>query len=293
MTISYPTISRSLRTFSDGRWRQHRTEWPGGARAAVVIAIDFDGPSHDLTQGFPPLGSHSTGRYSGRRGVPRHLDMLSRLGIPATFFVPGYDAECYPQVIRNIAAAGHEIGAHGYLHERTLFEPQEEERRLRLTHEILGNMTGSPPVGWRSPSGQKTYTTLKVLHQLGYLYDASDKDFDMPYMLDLGHGRSLVEVPNNTYSLDDHPWFHYSMTPVSEVLEVWKREFDSIYAERGFFFLSVHPRSGWGSGSPSRTAAIESLVRYMQAHEGVTFMTCAEMCNVVRACPQAFEEMRT
>src|SRR5690606_17399576 len=147
---------------------------PDGARCIVVVTIDFDGPSHDVGQGYAPLGSHSTGRYSARRGVPRHLDMLDRLAVKASFFVPGYDAECYPDIMRAIVGAGHEIGAHGYHHERVLFPPEEEERRLKLTHDILGNLLGAAPVGWRSPSGQKTYTTLAVLKQLGYVYDASD-----------------------------------------------------------------------------------------------------------------------
>lgn len=289
---TYPVVSRTTRHMAGARWRQGRAAWPNGARAVVVITIDFDGPSHDVGQGFAPFGARSTGRYSARRGVPRHLDILDRLGVKASFFVPGYDAECYPDIMREIVARGHEIGAHGYLHERTLFPPDEEERRLRLTHDILGNLLGKPPVGWRSPSGQKTYTTLRVLRSLGYLYDASDKDFDMPFLLDLGDGARMVEVPNNTYSLDDHPWYHLSMTPVSEVLETWKQEFDAIYAERGFYFLSVHPRCGWGSGTPSRSNAMASLIRYMKAHDGVAFMTCAEVCDLVRAAPDSFEEVR-
>ncbi|MCG6122828.1 MAG: polysaccharide deacetylase family protein [Microvirga sp.] len=257
------------------------------------MTIDFDGPSHDVGQGFAPLGARSTGRYSARAGAPRHLDMLDRLGMKATFFVPGFDAECYPETIREIASRGHEIGAHGYLHERTLFPPEEEERRLTLTHEILTDLMGRPPVGWRSPSGQKTYTTLRVLSALGYRYDCSDKDFDAPYMLDLGEGGApMVEVANNTFSLDDHPWYHYSMTPVSEVEEVWRREFDAIYAEQGYFLLSVHPRCGWGSGTPSRTAATERVLAYALAHEGVVALTCAELAEWVRANPDQFEEVR-
>lgn len=289
MTISIPVVSKSLRMNGGGKWRQARIDWPGNARCVVIVTVDYDGPSHDVGQGYPPLGAHSTGRYSARRGVPRHLDIFARLGIKATFFVPGFDAECYPGSVADILAEGHEIGAHGYEHERVLFPPDEEERRLKLTHDILGNMMGTAPTGWRSPSGQKTHTTLKVLSALGYQYDASDKDFDAPYLLDLGDGNQMVEIPNNTFSLDDHPWFNYSKTPVSEVLETWRQEFDSIYAERGFFFLSVHPRAGWGSGSPSRSAAMEDLLSYMQSHEGVRFMTCQDVCDFVSATPDTFE----
>lgn len=266
--------------------------WPGDLACVVALAIDFDGPSHDVGQGYLPLGARATGRYSARRGVPRHLAMLERRGVPATFFIPGYDAECYPDVVREIAAQGHEIGAHGYLHERELFAPDEERRRLALTHEILTRLTGKPPRGWRSPSGQKTRNTLLTLHELGYAYDASDKDFDVPYLLDLEGGRSMVEIPNNTYSLDDFPFFHFSMTPASEVLALWKDEFDAIYRERGFFLLSVHPRCGWGSGTPARTAVLEELVAYIQGHEGVGFLTLAQVADWVAARPAAFDEVR-
>ncbi|MCG6122137.1 MAG: polysaccharide deacetylase, partial [Microvirga sp.] len=83
---TYPVVTRSLRREGDARFRLPRPSWPGGARCVVVMTIDFDGPSHDVGQGFAPLGARSTGRYSARAGAPRHLDMLDRLGMKATFF---------------------------------------------------------------------------------------------------------------------------------------------------------------------------------------------------------------
>ncbi len=55
--------------------------------------------------------------YGPVTGVPRLLRLLAARGIRATFFVPGYTARRYPDVVRSIAAAGHEIAHHGYLHE--------------------------------------------------------------------------------------------------------------------------------------------------------------------------------
>ena len=55
--------------------------------------------------------------YGPRVAVPATAAMLERQEIQATFFVPGFTAECYPDVVRAIADAGHEIGHHGYLHE--------------------------------------------------------------------------------------------------------------------------------------------------------------------------------
>jgi peptidoglycan/xylan/chitin deacetylase (PgdA/CDA1 family) len=289
----YPEVVQHRRARDpDGRAIQGRIAWPDGIRCVAVLAIDFDGPSHDVGQGVAPLGARSTGRYAGRVGARRHLDMLARLGIPATFFVPGYDAECYPEVVRDIADAGHEVGAHGYLHERTPLPPDEEARRLALTHDILGMVTGRAPRGWRSPSGQKTRHTMEVLHRLGYVYDTSDKDFDLPYLIDLGEERRIVEIPNNTYSLDDHPFFHVSMTPPSEVGTLWREEFDTIHAERGFYLLSVHPRSGWGSGTPSRSRMLEDVLRHALSREGTVFMTLEQVAAHVCARPELLEEVR-
>jgi peptidoglycan/xylan/chitin deacetylase (PgdA/CDA1 family) len=266
--------------------------WPGNARCVVAFTVDFDGTGNEVGKGLEPFGAHSAGRYSARRGIARHLDMLERLAIPATFFVPGYDAECSPEAIRSIAQAGHEIGAHGYVHEGMLLEPEEEVRLLTLTHTILSDLLGLSPLGWRSPSGQKTSVTLPTLKSLGNAYDSSDKDADSQYMLDIGGGQSMVEIPNNTYSLDDFPFFSFSMTPVSEVVDQWKREFDLRYADGGFFMLTVHPRSGWGSGTPSRTNAIEETLRYIQRHRDVHFVRLIDLYEHVSQAPQYFDEVR-
>lgn len=283
LSCSYPRVTR--------RGSAPAGAWSDRVRCLVAYTVDFDGMGNEVGKGLEPYGAHSAGRYSSRRGIPRHLDTLKRLGIPATFFVPGYDAECFPESVRQIAAAGHEIGAHGYVHEGTLLPAEEERRRLRLTHKILTDLTGRSPVGWRSPSGQKTAVTLSVLRELGYLYDSSDKDADMPYTICVGGHGSLVEIPNNTYSLDDFPFYNFSMTPVSEVATQWKEEFDARFARGGFFMLTVHPRAGWGSGTPSRVAAVEDVLRHIRQHDGVEFATLSAIQGMVARDPVRFDEV--
>jgi len=247
--------------------------FPEDMRCAVLLGIDFDGASHEVGRGIAPLGQHSWGRYSARCGIPRHLEMLDRHGIHATFFVPGYDAEQHPDIVAEIARSHNEVGAHGYLHEAWELAAEEEEQLLRKTDRILQDIIGEPVRGWRSPSGRKSGGTLRVLKSLGYIYDSSDKDFDLPYRLRYGKGDddTIIELPNNTYSLDDFPFYKFSYTPPSEVLAQWRDEFDAIYRNDRFFVLSVHPRSGWGSGTPSRTKVLSDLITYMKSHDGVHF----------------------
>ena len=271
-----------------------RTRLPDDLRCAVTLGVDFDGPSHEVGRGIAPLGTHSWGRYSARRGIPRIMEMLKRQGVPCTFFVPGYDAECHPDTVRAIDAAGFEVAAHGYLHEAWDVEANEESRLLRQTDEILRQLLGKPILGWRSPSGRKTANTMHVLKALGYIYDSSDKDYDLPYRLRFGPKENdwIVELPNNTYSLDDFPFYKFSYTPPSEVLAQWKSEFDAIYASDRFVVLTVHPRSGWGSGTPARTAAFEDAIAYMKAHEGVRFFSSAGFARWCLEHPQHLEELR-
>ena len=64
-------------------------------------------------------------RYGPLVGVPRILELLADLGVPATFFVPGTVAERYPRAVERIAAAGHEIGCHGHRSPLAMSEADE------------------------------------------------------------------------------------------------------------------------------------------------------------------------
>lgn len=260
---------------------QDQKQWPSGKRCVVALTVDFDGTANEIGQGVEPVGIRSAGAYSARRGIPRMLEILDRHGVPATFFVPGYDAEQNPQTIKDIVNAGHEVAAHGYVHESLDVPEDEEERLLRKTHDILTAIAGMPPVGWRSPGGKKSSRTLVVLRELGYIYDSSDKDYDQPYPAIVGGEQSsdMIELPNNTSSLDDAPLYvGGAVTPI-EMLQLWKAEFDSIYNDRGYFVLTFHPRSGFGSGIPSRARVIDRLIAYIRSFPDVYFTRMVDLAK--------------
>ncbi|WZB74870.1 polysaccharide deacetylase family protein [Achromobacter insuavis] len=149
-------------------------------RAVVCVTVHVDGPAVEVgRKQFPGAGIHTAGRYAIRRGVPRHLEILARHAMPATFFACGYDVEHYPDTFRAILAAGHEIAAHGYLHEAWDLG-EDEPALLEKTHTLIQRQLGVTPVGWCSPSGRKSHRTLPTLRRLGYCYDASERDRDRP-----------------------------------------------------------------------------------------------------------------
>ena len=259
--------------------RRHR--WPNGARCVALLTVDFDGTGNEVGQGFDPTGIRSAGGYSARRGVPRMLDIFERHGIRATFFVPGFDAGNHPDLVREIVRQGHEIGAHGYLHERWEIPPDEEEPLLQMAHDILVDVTGTAPKGWRSPGGMKSANTLRVLRDLGYIYDSSDKDYDLPYPAIVGGEQSaaMIELPNNTSSLDDTYLYVEGAATPDEVLQLWLEEFDAIYHEGGYFMLTFHPRAGFGSGTPARASVIERLIPAIRRYSGVEFMRLGDLAS--------------
>lgn len=266
--------------------------WPGSSRCAVAITVDMDGDGNEAGIGEAPLGIHSMGRYAARRGVPRFLDMFQRHGIPATFFIPGYDCKQSPDLIRRIAAEGHEVGSHGYMHEGFMMSPEEEERRLRLTHDLISDAIGKAPRGWRSPYGQKTRHTMKVLQSMGYIYDSSDKDTDTPYVFGIdGEPERMVEIPNNTPILSDTSWYQDARTAPSDVEREWCDEFDSVYGNHGFFILTFHPRPGFGSGLPARANVIDHLLQHIKRHDDVSFVTLEQVADHVLASANDYEEL--
>ena len=129
--------------------------WPDGFGSAVSFTFDFDAEevwiADDPANADRP-GALSQGRYGAKVGVPRVLDLLEQHGIRATFFIPARNAERYPDRVRQIADAGHEIAHHGYTHSSPteMSRDQEEEeltKGLSILREFSGEVvgTGRPP----------------------------------------------------------------------------------------------------------------------------------------------------
>ena len=215
--------------------------------------------------------------------MPRYLRLFERHGLRITFFVPGHDAEVAPDVIRDIAAHGHEVGAHGYCHESAYMEGDEERRLLERTHAVLADVVGEPPRGWRNPGGMKSRFTTAVLRELGYVYDSSDKDYERPYRFEV-EGRApgpMIQLPTNSAFLDDGFLNPRALLPPSELLALWKAEFDATYRDGGYFALLLHGRAYWGTGTPSRSRVLDELIRHINSHPGVTF---ARGVDLARFC---------
>lgn len=107
----------------------------------------------------------------------RILDILAESDTRATFFILGWVAERYPHLVREIAAANHEIGLHSCAH-RLIYEmsPEEFRRDVRNGLSLLQDILGSAVVSFRAPSfsiTQASLWALEILVEEGIRYDSS------------------------------------------------------------------------------------------------------------------------
>jgi polysaccharide deacetylase family protein (PEP-CTERM system associated) len=107
----------------------------------------------------------------------RVLELFREFGVRATFFVLGYVAEREPALVREILAAGHEVGCHSHWHRRVFqLTPQEFREDLRRARGTIEDAGGMKVVGFRAPTfsiGEKSLWAIEILAQEGFLYDSS------------------------------------------------------------------------------------------------------------------------
>jgi peptidoglycan/xylan/chitin deacetylase (PgdA/CDA1 family) len=261
--------------------------WPEGAEVAVALSFDFDNETPSLRDGQTSPGVLSQGEYGARAALPRILALLERHRIPATFFVPAVSAMLYPDQVRRIAAASHEVGLHGWIHERNSLLAEAEERELmQRAVDTLTEIAGRRPVGLRTPSWDYSPNTARLVREFGLLYDSSLMADDSPYEVLLeGQPSGIVELPVE-WILDDYPYFGMdrfaTVRPHSapgHVYEIWAAEFDRARAERGLFVLTMHPHV---IGHRSRITMLEKLVEHMRARPGVWFATHEQVARYVK-----------
>jgi peptidoglycan-N-acetylglucosamine deacetylase len=267
--------------------RRLKGPWPNGARIAVGLSFDVDNATATLSTGNLDYEILSRGEYGAIDGLPRLLRLLDRQQIPASFFIPAASAVLHPKVITDIqnATQKHEIGVHGWIHERLplLNNEKEEQRLLDQSIETLTKMTGKRPIGYRAPSWKFSGWTMGQVKAAGFLYDSSLMASDDAYELLLdGKPTGVVELPIERI-LDDSPYFGSnadgSNPSVGDVYEVFQSEFDVAYEEGGLYLLTMHPHM---TGHRSRAAMLEKLIKYMKGKPGVWFATHEQIANHVK-----------
>ncbi|NJC71320.1 polysaccharide deacetylase [Planosporangium thailandense] len=277
--------------------------WPHGYRAAAAFTFDVDAESCVLSHDprlirRMSLMTHQS--YGPKVGVPRLLRILERQNVRGTFFVPGFTAECYPDTVRAIVDAGHEVAHHGYLHEPMQgIDATTEARYIDRGLDALERVAGVRPTGYRAPWWELNWHSPRLLAERGFRYDSSLLDGDAPYRfaVDEEDARTLIEIPVD-WALDD--WEQYAFYPgwtgsgviesPAKVEEMWTLEARAHHSESGCFVLTNHP---FISGRPSKAAALERLIETVKGLDGMWVTTLGEIAeHAERVCTETVVHTR-
>lgn len=258
-------------------------------RLSCCITFDFDAMSSwigSLKSRNPSMISR--GQF-GAVALPRILALLERYAIRTSFAVPGHTAYAYPRLVADLAARGHELVHHGWVHENpAAFDEAGERRVLEEGLTALERVAGVRPRGYRSPAWDLSERTVDLLLEYGFEYDSSCMGHDfLPYYLRSGDRWSvdtayhfgttteLVELPV-AWSLDDFPPSEFvlgmntGLMAPSAIEENWRGDFDYAYRHcpGGAYILTLHPQT---TGRGNRLLLLERLLDHFAAHDGVVF----------------------
>ncbi len=252
------------------------------------------------------------GIFAGEVGTIRLLNLFKKYKLKTSFFIPGHSIETFPDQTKRIADEGHEIGAHGYLHENPIaMTPVQEEAVLVKSIELIEQYSGQKPRGYVAPWWEMSAATAELLQKYGFTYDHSQgyRDFQPFYarvgdswnvidysktaqewMKPLNHGTEidLVEIGANWYVDDLPPMMFMKKVPNShgfvnprDIEQMWRDQFDWVYRELdyGVFPFTIHPGV---SGRPQVLLMLERLIEYINGHDDVKWMTFEEIAHDFR-----------
>lgn len=265
--------------------------WPDGNKVACAITFDIDTDSilHlEYRQKAPTMLSTLSWLKYDEIAVPRLVELYRRYGLKQTFFYPAWCMERYPHLVDIILEGGHEIAAHGYIHENpNQLEPEDEFYWLERQVNVIKRMTGKSPRGWRAPLYNFSKHSAEFLIDKGMKYDASLMGDDIPYVLKAKNGH-LIELPSH-WGMDDwppyvhEPNFGYKMPIKSpdEAMKVYMYEFEVMYEYGGLWVAVWHP---FVSARLARCHRIGQMIEEMLNRGGVWFATMEEIASHVQCC---------
>jgi len=218
--------------------------YAGNAGGSIVNAMTIDVEDYFQVSAFDAVVSREAWTDCPSRVVAnteKILAIFSEHRVKATFFVLGWVAERFPSIVASIAAAGHELASHGFMH-RLVYEqtPDAFREDVRRAKALIEDQAGQAVRGYRAPSysiTRKSLWALDVLVEEGYAYDAS-----------------IFPIRHDRYGIPDAPRHPYSLKRAAGALAeappstVRMGSMNLPVAGGGYFRLLPYGWTRWGIG---------------------------------------------
>ena len=272
--------------------------WPGGAKIAVQIVLNFEeGGENNILHGDPASEaflSEITGaapwagqrhwnmesiyEYGARAGFWRLHRMLK--DTPITVYGVATALARAPEQVAAMKAAGWEIASHGlkWIEHKDMSE-DEECGQIKEAIQLHTEVVGAPPRGWYT--GRCSMQTIDLVAREGeFAYIADSYADDLPYWMKAG-GKDQLIVPYTMDCNDMRFAIQAGFTNGHQFEEYVKDSFDLLYAEGAagapkMLSIGLHCRI---MGRPGRAAALKRVLEYMSEHDGVWFATREEIAD--------------
>lgn len=294
MEPSLPDPERDLIGYGrDGTY----VEWPGGARVAVCVIVNYeegsersyaagDGVNEPPQEfGYPELGIRDYGNetlfeYGSRAGIWRLARLFDSLSIPVTLQACAQAIELNPEVGAWVRERGHEVCCHGYRWENvSLLEREVEWDHLQRAVRSIEHTCGTRPVGWYSRQPPSVNTRELLLRDGGFLYDSDSFADDLPYFVTVS-GKDHLVIPYS-FTLNDGRFMPaQSYSDPTSFVDYCKRHLDYLWEEGEhspkMMSIGVHARF---TGQPSRAHALREFLDYARERAGVWFTTRVDLAH--------------
>src|SRR5262249_5084268 len=169
--------------------------WPKKKRIAVVFNVCLEAWSDGKAPGISPMGNPlpagvldnmaiSWAQYGAKRGIYRLLDGFARYGVKASVMTSAVLAERFPEAVKAVGDAGHEVLSHSYAMDvmPAMMDERVERANIARCTELLQNASGTKVRGWISPRATPSVNTARLLAEAGYVWYGDMLDDDLPYV---------------------------------------------------------------------------------------------------------------
>ncbi len=273
--------------------------WPGGARIAVSLVVNYEEGSersfamgdpdqetstewnsYELPRGVRNLAMESMYEYGSRVGIWRILELFKKYEVRATFFACAVALEQNPGVGEAINMGRHAVVSHGYRWEEVFRLSREEERdHILRAIESFQRTLGFRPRGWYCRYGPSVNTRELLIDVGGFTYDCDAYNDDLPYFVQVSGHQHLV-IPYTPDVNDFRFWQSPGLSTASQFFEYLKDSFDVLYSEGEkrprMMSIGLHPRQ---IGRPGRIAGLERFLAYTTGFADVAYLTRDEIAD--------------
>ena len=245
--------------------------WPNGELMACTFRVAYEAFRGSAKFKHDPRikvnqASLSHAEYGARVGIWRLMEIFERNDISASINLNGLAVELWPDTVKALRDAGHEIAAHQTTNRVHLTDLNEDEERaeIRACTKMIEDAVGIRPIGWGSAGNMHTENTLKILAEEGYKYFGDPLDDDVPYVVSVS-GRNMVIIPKLNYANDWRAWSG-GLGNGDNFVAGFVEAFDFLYAEAlsgrpGYIDVITHAELG---GRPNLASAVERMIRYVR-----------------------------